>query len=208
MKVVKNNTGERVPPPRPKRKSANPYPHKAPGIGTSILKTDPQERSEPKLGVQKVAAGKPTASSSRAVSGSFAGPSSQATDKRLQGGDTKSLPNFAEVYEALGSMFDPAGSNDGDLLLKLPPLERETLTLLARNLSANLQNDQVRGEQMQILSQQHMPKNMRLPEGGEWLGSSIVGQQTRMDELQKTKGNKARGKAKKIADQGRQATKN
>lgn len=26
MKVQKNNTGERIPPPRPKRKSAHPYP--------------------------------------------------------------------------------------------------------------------------------------------------------------------------------------
>jgi SHAQKYF class myb-like DNA-binding protein len=33
LKVQKNGTGERVPPPRPKRKSAQPYPQKAPKNG-------------------------------------------------------------------------------------------------------------------------------------------------------------------------------
>ncbi len=35
LKVQKNGTGEHVPPPRPKRKSAQPYPQKAPKCGTS-----------------------------------------------------------------------------------------------------------------------------------------------------------------------------
>ena len=34
LKVQKNGTGEHVPPPRPKRKSAQPYPQKAPKCGT------------------------------------------------------------------------------------------------------------------------------------------------------------------------------
>ncbi|KAL5212147.1 hypothetical protein ABZP36_022994, partial [Zizania latifolia] len=29
LKVQKNGTGEHLPPPRPKRKAAHPYPHKA-----------------------------------------------------------------------------------------------------------------------------------------------------------------------------------
>lgn len=33
LKVQKNGTGEHVPPPRPKRKSAQPYPQKAPKCG-------------------------------------------------------------------------------------------------------------------------------------------------------------------------------
>lgn len=35
LKVQKNGSNERVPPPRPKRKASHPYPHKAPKIGIS-----------------------------------------------------------------------------------------------------------------------------------------------------------------------------
>lgn len=36
LKVQKNRTGEHVPPPRPKRKSAQPYPQKASKCGTVL----------------------------------------------------------------------------------------------------------------------------------------------------------------------------
>ncbi|XP_042470232.1 protein REVEILLE 6-like isoform X3 [Zingiber officinale] len=37
LKVQKNGTSEHVPPPRPKRKAAHPYPHKAPKNGTASV---------------------------------------------------------------------------------------------------------------------------------------------------------------------------
>lgn len=36
MKVQKNGTSEHVPPPRPKRKAAHPYPQKAPKNGSVV----------------------------------------------------------------------------------------------------------------------------------------------------------------------------
>ncbi|KAL0318089.1 UNVERIFIED_CONTAM: protein REVEILLE 6 [Sesamum angustifolium] len=81
LKVQKSGTNEHLPPPRPKRKAAHPYPQKA----------------------------------SKIV-----------------------LPDFAQVYSFIGSVFDPKVTGHLQKLKKMDPIDIETVLLLMRNLSVNL----------------------------------------------------------------------
>ncbi|KAG2406026.1 Protein REVEILLE 8 MYB-like transcription factor Protein LHY-CCA1-like 5 [Vigna angularis] len=81
LKVQKNGTVAHVPPPRPKRKAAHPYPQK-----------------ESKNG----------------------------------------LPDFAEVYSFIGSIFDPDTEGHVQKLKEMDPINFETVLLLMKNLTLNL----------------------------------------------------------------------
>lgn len=156
---MKNKTGEHVPPPRPKRKSANPYPHKAPESLPSTTKSTPPSDIDAKSTAQKPAQEQPAPPSSGAVNGRPTGPSYQWEELGNQSGKADCrLPNFAEVYRALGELFDPSGSGSEETLFRLPPMEKETLALLSRNLTANLHSKQVWEGQMQIVNQQQPVK--------------------------------------------------
>ncbi|TQD71325.1 hypothetical protein C1H46_043142 [Malus baccata] len=48
------------------------------------------------------------------------------------------LPDFAQVYKFIGSVFDPSTSNHMERLRQLDPINLETALLLMRNLSINL----------------------------------------------------------------------
>lgn len=151
---MKNKTGEHVPPPRPKRKSANPYPHKAPDSLPSTTKSNLQTDIDAKSTAQKPTQEQPTLPSSGAVDGRPAGPSFQPEELGNQSGNADCrLPNFAEVYRALGELFDPSSSGSEETLYRLAPMEKETLALLSRNLTANLHSKQVWDDQMQIVNQ-------------------------------------------------------
>ena len=54
-------------------------------------------------------------------------------------------PDFAIIYAFLGSLFDPvcASLNHMDVLDQMKELDRQTATLLMRNIISNLQNPQV-----------------------------------------------------------------
>lgn len=63
------------------------------------------------------------------------------TDKaNKQGNDTmpRVTPDFAQVYNFIGSVFDPSSSGHLQKLRKMDPINAETALLLMRNLAINL----------------------------------------------------------------------
>lgn len=157
---MKNKTGEHVPPPRPKRKSANPYPHKAPDPGPSTERSTVSRAPDANFTAQKTTQEQSAAPSSRTFSENTAGPSFQGEEQADRCAKfNSSLPNFAEVYRVLGELFDPSSSMSGEMLFRLPPMEKETLTLLSRNLTANLHSKQVWEDHMRIVNQQQTSKD-------------------------------------------------
>ncbi|RYR72946.1 hypothetical protein Ahy_A02g007174 isoform B [Arachis hypogaea] len=48
------------------------------------------------------------------------------------------LPDFAEVYSFIGSVFDPDTNNHVEKLKEMDPINFETVLLLMRNLTVNL----------------------------------------------------------------------
>ncbi|XP_066322236.1 protein REVEILLE 6-like isoform X10 [Miscanthus floridulus] len=122
LKVQKNGTSEHIPPPRPKRKAAHPYPQKA-------------SKNEPNYGL------KTDSSSIRRNSGMNVSVSSWAHSSIPQAVAStmvKVMPDFAEVYSFLGSVFDPRTSGHLQKLKEMNPIDVETALLLMRNLSINL----------------------------------------------------------------------
>ncbi|XP_078162810.1 protein REVEILLE 6-like isoform X3 [Carex rostrata] len=154
LKVQKNGTSEHVPPPRPKRKAAHPYPQKA-SKNTPLLSQPPiplQGSSscviEPGFAVVSSWANssvQPIAASYAVKEDGGGGElgtnnycSSSTTDQINQVASLRVMPDFALVYTFLGSIFDP--STDGHLqkLKEMAPIDVETALLLMRNLSINL----------------------------------------------------------------------
>ncbi|CAM6022424.1 unnamed protein product [Sphagnum balticum] len=144
LKVQKNGTGEHVPPPRPKRKSAQPYPQKAQKNGNVHILF---------VGFNSFCCIKPEAgdiggisltgglNSSSSLSGSSPGGWSQhmlAANQVAQDSCIQATPDFAEVYKFIGSVFDPGVSGHLRTLKEMSPIDRETVLLLMRNLSINL----------------------------------------------------------------------
>ncbi|XP_038906062.1 protein REVEILLE 8 isoform X7 [Benincasa hispida] len=155
LKVQKNGTIAHVPPPRPKRKASHPYPQKAsknvntltPGyspwddasimINPSLSKImQPQDeftnfhRSETDIASE----GTPMISSS-----SLNGMGSPDMGKQgKQAPMLHGIPDFAEVYGFIGSVFDPDSKEHVNKLKEMDPINFETVLLLMRNLSFNL----------------------------------------------------------------------
>ncbi|KAK7274319.1 hypothetical protein RIF29_15402 [Crotalaria pallida] len=186
LKVQKNGTSEHVPPPRPKRKAAHPYPQKAPKTAPTVSQvTGPQQSSnafvEPAyiyssdsssvlgtpvtnvpLSSWNYSAIPPPVSiphvtkddvgftgagqavplnccySSSNESTPPAHPSSKGIDQGEQGKPPKVMPDFAQVYRFIGSVFDPYSTNHIQRLRQMDPINVETVLLLMRNLSINL----------------------------------------------------------------------
>ncbi|XP_020113089.1 protein REVEILLE 6-like [Ananas comosus] len=66
-------------------------------------------------------------------------PTSETTsDQDNQDRSHRVMPDFAEVYNFLGSMFDPTASGHFQKLKDMDPIDVETVLLLMRNLSVNL----------------------------------------------------------------------
>ncbi|KAM3225904.1 hypothetical protein ACQJBY_058553 [Aegilops geniculata] len=163
LKVQKNGTSEHVPPPRPKRKAAHPYPQKAsknePGYA---LKTDPSAML--RNSGMNVAVSPWTHNSIPPVVASsfmkedlgagsmgpniFCSSSSEGPPRAWQSGETNDqinqvpslriMPDFAQVYSFLGSVFDPSTKGHLQKLKEMNPIDVETALLLMRNLSINL----------------------------------------------------------------------
>ncbi|CAN7075480.1 unnamed protein product [Brassica oleracea var. botrytis] len=161
LKVQKNGTLAHVPPPRPKRKAANPYPQKASKNAQMQLQVStswddasmllnrvisPHQEHATFRGAQgtlftdigPLNVSSPSTSgmgsSSRTISGS------EIVAKQpmvvLQG-----VPDFAEVYSFIGSVFDPETRLDHvEKLKEMDPINFETVLLLTRNLTVNLSN--------------------------------------------------------------------
>ncbi|XVE58467.1 hypothetical protein DITRI_Ditri04bG0171800 [Diplodiscus trichospermus] len=174
LKVQKNGTSEHLPPPRPKRKAAHPYPQKAsknahghPQLSgpfqssAALLDTGYVLRSNPSsmpMNQNSSAAASSWTNNAQTISFSEAkkGPgmannscsSSESTPKMRQtreindrgnhGHALRVLPDFAQVYGFIGSVFDPNATGHLQKLKKMDPIDVETVLLLMRNLSINL----------------------------------------------------------------------
>ncbi|XP_024389912.1 protein REVEILLE 3 isoform X7 [Physcomitrium patens] len=147
LKVQKNGTGEHVPPPRPKRKSAQPYPQKAPKcaqVQVSDGLNAQAVQAESSYGIKSEVEGvslTAVRASSNSISGSSPGgwpqhvlPASQIAPESC----IRAAPDFTEVYKFIGSVFDPGVSGHLRKLKEMSPIDRETVLLLMRNLSINL----------------------------------------------------------------------
>ncbi|CAE5966673.1 unnamed protein product [Arabidopsis arenosa] len=174
LKVQKNGTLAHVPPPRPKRKAAHPYPQKASKnaqmplqVSTSFTTTrnsdmpgyaswddasmllnrviSPQHELATLRGAEADIGSKgllnvssPSTScmgsSSRTVSGS------EIVRKAKQPPVLHGVPDFAEVYNFIGSVFDPETRGHVEKLKEMDPINFETVLLLMRNLTVNLSN--------------------------------------------------------------------
>ncbi|CAL5196038.1 unnamed protein product [Lathyrus oleraceus] len=185
LKVQKSGTSEHLPPPRPKRKAAHPYPQKAPkNAPTASQVTGPLQSSpafvDPAyiystdsssvLGTPVTSLplsswnynAKPLASvpqlttddtgwtgsgqaaplnccnSSSNDSTHLALPSSKGINQGNTGKPVHVIPDFAQVYNFIGSVFDPNSTNHLQRLKQMDPINVETALLLMRNLSINL----------------------------------------------------------------------
>nr|XP_018681312.1 PREDICTED: protein REVEILLE 6-like isoform X3 [Musa acuminata subsp. malaccensis] len=158
LKVQKNGNGAHVPPPRPKRKAAHPYPQKASKNGIAApplarpiplqtsfllergyaLGTDSSSklRNSTTEGIKSggaIVVDNCCSSSTGSPRGSLPN-----CEKNCQGNQVPSLRDFIQVYNFLGSVFDPSTSCHLQKLREMDPLDVETVLLLMRNLSINL----------------------------------------------------------------------
>ncbi|KAK4431431.1 protein REVEILLE 6 [Sesamum alatum] len=166
LKVQKSGTNEHLPPPRPKRKAAHPYPQKASKIApvvsqelssfrTSSAVPDPGYIRRPDSAAllrnpDTCVPGwtdKPVHSTSFShVTRGDARSAKQSLPNIYSCGSTEStprtrptvLPDFAQVYSFIGSVFDPKVTGHLQKLKKMDPIDIETVLLLMRNLSVNL----------------------------------------------------------------------
>ncbi|XP_012083315.1 protein REVEILLE 5 isoform X2 [Jatropha curcas] len=182
LKVQKNGTSEHVPPPRPKRKAAHPYPQKAPKNVAPVVTqvTGPFQPSPASLEPRYVYGSDPPSvlgnpmtggpltswnfNSMAPVNASGAtkdevglaapannccysssnestprtGRTSEIIDRGDQGKAVRVMPDFAQVYSFIGSVFDPNASGHLQKMKQMDPINLETVLLLMRNLSINL----------------------------------------------------------------------
>uniref|UniRef100_A0A0C9S8Z2 TSA: Wollemia nobilis Ref_Wollemi_Transcript_10040_1121 transcribed RNA sequence n=1 Tax=Wollemia nobilis TaxID=56998 RepID=A0A0C9S8Z2_9CONI len=154
LKVQKNGSGEHVPPPRPKRKSAQPYPQKASKLGMLGAVFGPPDM--PSLPASswlhhRISAG--TVTSGKIGTAGVTGRNGNSSDdsstdvwslratlphKLNHEYRLKDTPDFAEIYNFIGSTFDPDVTGHLEKLKEMTPIDRETIVLLMRNLSINL----------------------------------------------------------------------
>ncbi|GFP81017.1 protein reveille 6 [Phtheirospermum japonicum] len=157
LKVQKSGANEHLPPPRPKRKAAHPYPQKASKIAPVISKelssfqaspTIPDagfgRRPDPSALLKNpdAAASVPAWTDKPVYSASF----SHSLPNIYPCGSNEStprmrstvLPDFAQVYSFIGSVFDPNETGHLQKLKMMDPIDIETVLLLMRNLSINL----------------------------------------------------------------------
>ncbi|KAI9180435.1 hypothetical protein LWI28_004790 [Acer negundo] len=181
LKVQKNGTSEHVPPPRPKRKAAHPYPQKAPKNAPAVSQVaEPFQSSSALLDQGYVYEpdsssvlgnpipgatlpswnynSMPPVSVPQVTKGDvgLAGPniacyssSNDSTPRTWPVGETidrdhgkpmRVMPDFAQVYNFIGSVFDPGATDHVQILKKMDPINLETASLLMRNLAINLTN--------------------------------------------------------------------
>ncbi|XP_075485438.1 protein REVEILLE 6-like [Primulina tabacum] len=165
LKVQKSGTNEHLPPPRPKRKAAHPYPQKASKTVTQAVSAFQASPAVPDPGFGR----RPDSSSlfkhpdAAVLNHNWTDNSAHATNLSPASRDDVKfaaqslpsnyycssnestprtrptvLPDFAQVYSFIGSVFDPNATDQLQKLKKLDPIDIETVLLLMRNLSINL----------------------------------------------------------------------
>ncbi|KAG6409858.1 hypothetical protein SASPL_127900 [Salvia splendens] len=154
LKVQKSGTNEHLPPPRPKRKAAHPYPQKASKIVLSQERPSLQgSAAVPDNGFGR----RPDASailrneSAASIPGWTEKPLQNTNFLHATGGDTGQtmpyicssgsnnsttrtrptvLPDFVQVYSFIGSVFDPNVTGHLQKLKKMDPIDIETVCFL------------------------------------------------------------------------------
>ncbi|KAJ3672655.1 hypothetical protein LUZ60_007376 [Juncus effusus] len=135
-------TNEHLPPPRPKRKAAHPYPQKAPKFAqkeasdVSVTKLDNSLIKPVNLTAQTQGLlSKPIVSSNVSSSTDSI---SQSAENYKNAPSMRVMPDFGQVYNFLGSIFDPDTTDHLQTLKKMDPIDVQTVVLLMKNLSMNL----------------------------------------------------------------------
>ncbi|KAL3653565.1 hypothetical protein CASFOL_003246 [Castilleja foliolosa] len=168
LKVQKSGANEHLPPPRPKRKAAHPYPQKASKIAPVISQELPSFQASPAIPDVGFAR-RPDPSTliknpdaATSVPAWTDKPVYSANLSHVTGDDARAagqslpnihpcvsnestprvrstvLPDFAQVYGFIGSVFDPNETGHLQKLKMMDPIDIETVLLLMRNLSINL----------------------------------------------------------------------
>jgi len=175
LKVQKNNTGEKVPPPRPKRKSSKPYPQKAKPSEEPPSQQQPQWHSDvpspslPPTMHPTAFAQWMTLNGLLPYSNNVS--SKEATELQRQQLDQMQQaqrylhdmtqparldpagPNFAKIYSFLGSLFDPNISIQLETLKTMSQIDKDTVQNLMYNLALNVTTQQFREQHMFLLEQ-------------------------------------------------------
>ncbi|RDX67867.1 Protein REVEILLE 6, partial [Mucuna pruriens] len=161
LKVQKSGTSEHLPPPRPKRKAAHPYPQKASKNAPVLSQVSGSFQSssallEPGYIIKHDSSAMPKTPIINTAVSSWSNNSLQKTSNVLHGqkvnnccsdsaspraqlvGESNVLPDFAKVYSFIGSVFDPNLTGHLQKLKRMDPIDVETVLLLMRNLSINL----------------------------------------------------------------------
>ncbi|KAI3498272.1 hypothetical protein L1887_34043 [Cichorium endivia] len=168
LKVQKSGTNEHVPPPRPKRKAAHPYPHKAPKEEISqcgnFIKTEGIITGDSYLWPTNTGLSSWTYDTNHTIapsdvaiqddphnccsssidSGPGIWPTTETNNQQniKQKMTGRVMPDFPKVYRFIGRMFDPNESNHLQNLKMMDPVDVETAVLLMKNLCANLKSPQ------------------------------------------------------------------
>lgn len=175
LKVQKTNSGERIPPPRPKRKSVQPYPQKPKQESITIpwVTTPDTVAVNPFINNRSAFAHwmannglMPSSSLSAAQMNEqqmqqqeqlqqaqhFLQQAMSAA-QQIQRGSSQGRPNFPKIYSFLGSLFVQPSSSCVEALNEMTPIDRETVQLLMHNLASNLSNQQFRDQHALLLAQ-------------------------------------------------------
>ncbi|XP_059651344.1 protein REVEILLE 3-like isoform X2 [Cornus florida] len=191
LKVQKNGTSEHVPPPRPKRKAAHPYPQKAFKNGAipsspallepgCVLRPDslpvprntvssaaltswtyntvppvsvPHEaKDDTGLRMPSMAHNCSYCCSNESNREIWPTDGTNVHEKGKYRKPMRVMPDFAQVYSFIGSVFDPNASGHLQKLKKMDPINVETVLLLMKNLSVNLASPEFEDHRRLILS--------------------------------------------------------
>eukprot|EP01103_Thecamoeba_quadrilineata_P009500 TRINITY_DN1926_c0_g1_i1.p1 TRINITY_DN1926_c0_g1~~TRINITY_DN1926_c0_g1_i1.p1 ORF type:complete len:228 (+),score=39.32 TRINITY_DN1926_c0_g1_i1:161-844(+) len=140
LKVQKNNTGERIPPPRPKRKSVQPYPQKT-------RNSQDQDSGKEDMHYSNSPSEFQPANSSNWLT-SYANPTDASFPRlpQTKSGHRSSIhePNLSKIYAFLGSLFDTSPMNHHESLNEMSTVDKEVLQKFMHNLAHNLSNQHMR----------------------------------------------------------------
>ncbi|GMH08953.1 hypothetical protein Nepgr_010793 [Nepenthes gracilis] len=181
LKVQKSGSSEHLPPPRPKRKAAHPYPQKAPKNedrlesksqwpdSASILRDTNHSgavvsswtaNSLQAIGVPRItkvdtgSAGPLVANNCCTSTESTLMPqaANEMNEQVNHGPTLRVLPDFVQVYSFIGSVFDPDATDHLRRLKKMDPIDIETVLLLMRNFSINFTSPDFEDHQRKLLA--------------------------------------------------------
>ncbi|KAK5776086.1 hypothetical protein PVK06_044045 [Gossypium arboreum] len=87
---------------------------------------------------------------------------SETIDGGGHGNKSRAMPDFAEVYSFIGSVFDLSASGHLQKLKQLDPINFETALLLMRNLCVNLTSPEFEDHLLQYQSRTYLGKHQSI----------------------------------------------